>query len=527
MTTNRRPMGFCAVHNPVIVRADGHPSGNDLLRFDSGRRLTFAQALRNILILGQTGSGKTTSVVLPSVRSLLAAGFGGLILDVKGSLRPHVRAIARACGREGDIVEFGSDPSANRTNLFAGLAVHEWVALLETMTMDGLEIDPNAFWSAKGAKMAGEVGRILYGLSRIARRSEFSRMLRPTLRLIHACLTDRRLAAGLLLFAKAEFDDLLKGRDIDSMSAYMVQAERLFGEIEADRFHIMKRRGKKFTDEDEKQQVWVLQRILYRLSQLQATHGLLDRFSCTDRDAVPMDFGRLVYGDNKVVLVHFGMDCGPAGDLLARTIKGMYYQSVMKHGLDLPDDRCMFMIADEFQHLLNVDRESRLNDMDFFGLSREFRNVNVIASQSVASLHAKGERDAVDSLLANCTTKVFMKSSDPRTIDWVRGFREEDAGDMKNLRRGECLLETMDENDDTVSCKDGLNGAYAFAQEGVVPEPERPSVSAEGHFGTPSGLPPAMERKLRELGTVTDEAEKAFPSPRRGAPLRDEERRSA
>lgn len=517
-----RPMGFCAVYDAPRAKGKPYspPSGDELLRFDSGLAISFEQALRNILIIGQTGSGKTTAAILPIIRSLLAGGCGGLVLDVKGSLRALVRAVARACGRENDIVEFGASPTACGTDLLAGLAEHERAALIEEMTMRGLDGDPNAFWSAKGAKMAAEIGRVLHALSRVARRSGFSKSLRATLRLIHACLVDRKLAAGLLLFARAEFEALARNRDVDELPAHLVRAERLLSEIEADRFHVMHRR-KKITDEDDRQLVWVLQRVLYRLSQLQAAHGLLDRFSCTGPDAVPMDLERLAYDANKIVLVHFPIDSGPAGDLLGGTIKGMWYQAVMKRGLELPKDRFTFMIADEFQALLDVDRESRLNDMDFFGLSREFRNINVIATQSVASLRAKGERNGVDSLLANCTTKIFMKSSDPKTIAWASGIRE-DARDMKGLRRGGCLVETMDDSDDTVSTRDGLNGAYAWAREGADPEPARPLRREKNVSATPSGLPPRMERKLRELGTSVVEAEPAKPVRRRGCWDREE-----
>ena len=504
-----RPIGFHVpyhVYHPATRPAPEPAATGGLLSFDSGRTLSFAQGTRNVLVLGQTGSGKTRSAVLPCINNLLRAGFGGLILDVKGNLRGQVRALARACGRENDIIEFGSDDSACRTNLLGGLALHEIVMLMGTIAVDGIPNTENAVWAAKGGSMAGEVARVLYALSRVAPRSEFSRLLRPSLRLIHACLTDKRLAAGLFTFAVAEYGHLVQKLSISRRPDYLLRAERLLTEINANRFHIMKRH-ERTTDTDDQQQNWNLQRIRFRFMQLRETRGLMDRFSCVDRDAVPLDFGKLVFKENKVVLVHFSMDCGVAGDMLARLVKGMYYQAVMRHGLDLPTGSYTFLIADEFQHVMNVNSEHRLNDMDFFGLSREYHNINLIASQSVASLYAKGQSPAVDSLLANCTTKILLKNADPVTARWAGDFRE-DAKEMKALGRGECLIEGMDENDNTVSEQDALNNAYAAAGECLAAAGDCGSVRRRpgrnrGAAGA-SGLPAVMEHRLCELGATNE-----------------------
>lgn len=79
-------MGFCSdlFTPPAPVRTITNPD-ETLIGFDSGRGLSFANATRNIVILGQTGAGKTESAVIPAIRSLLAAGFGGIILDLTSS----------------------------------------------------------------------------------------------------------------------------------------------------------------------------------------------------------------------------------------------------------------------------------------------------------------------------------------------------------------------------------------------------------------------------------------------------------
>ena len=119
------------------------PSGDALFSFDSGRTLSFADGARSIAIVGGTGSGKTTSIILPMIDALMRQGFGGVILDIKGNLGAQTRALAQKCGRQDDVIEFGSSHAAQPTNLLAGLKKHEIADLFQVIALDGVERDPN------------------------------------------------------------------------------------------------------------------------------------------------------------------------------------------------------------------------------------------------------------------------------------------------------------------------------------------------------------------------------------------------
>ena len=121
-------LGFLAsVVKPVAVSQPSTitPSKDALFTFDSGKTLSFSDGARSIAIIGGTGSGKTTSVILPMIDALMRQGFGGVILDIKGNLGAQTRALAQRCGRQADIIEFGSSHTAQPTNLLAGLKKHE------------------------------------------------------------------------------------------------------------------------------------------------------------------------------------------------------------------------------------------------------------------------------------------------------------------------------------------------------------------------------------------------------------------
>ena len=167
------------------------PASDDwLYKFDSGRAITPAQASRGIAVIGATGSGKTRSVVLPLLHRLMLRGSGGLVIDVKGNLGEQTREVAKASGREQDVVEFGTGKRAVTTNLFSGMSNPEISNFFLDVVLNGTDSgDYNSSWHCKGAKMAYDVAIVCRHLSKICRRSAFSRELRPSPRLVYGILT--------------------------------------------------------------------------------------------------------------------------------------------------------------------------------------------------------------------------------------------------------------------------------------------------------------------------------------------------
>ena len=489
-------------------------SDQTLFTFDGGRSLTFAEGVRSTLVLGGTGSGKTTSVILPMLDALLRRGFGGIILDVKGNLGAQTRELAKACGRLDDVVEFGSSSDACATNLLAGMKQHEIADFFQMLAVDGVEHDPNVSWHGKGGSLAADVAQVLSALSQVEPDCHFSRQFAPTLKAVFAALSNQAFAVNLWKFYCQELGEL-RARYYDAhKSEYLMEAEAFYHAVNAECFHVLlpEDRGviRKDTGIVQHQKTWMLQSILKRLKGIQVTHDLMDRFSSLTEDAVPLDFTELVYRQKKIVLVHFAPDCGPTGALLSRCIKERFYQSIFKNGSKLASDQYTFMIGDEFQHILDVNSERPLNDMELFGLSREFRNINIIASQSMASLYAKGGTHAVSSLLGNCMTKIMLQNSDPETLGWVAKVRD-DSANMKNLGRGECLLEGIDQEGRYISTRESVNTAHKAvsrhvqaAQEVVMQKPidqsRRKALIPVGN----SGLPQRVEQcLLQNLNTPT------------------------
>lgn len=455
-----RTIGFLSA--PMAEKTKVHNMGNRLFTFDSGRGITFEEAARSTLVMGGTGSGKTSSLVLPMCRNLIQAGFAGLIIDVKGNLGKQVRCIAKKCGREEDIVEFGSAATACKTNLLDGLRDHETASIFNMLATSGVEADRNIAWHQKGARMAQDVAFVLRSLSMVNPGCHFSRQFRPTLKAVSAILNNKILACNLWNFYVIELKKAQVVHRRKGYPPYLQEAKNFAQEISAQSFHIFKNPAKdastRSKENSEEQQTWMLQRITGQFKNLNTTHGLLDRFSSLDGDAVPINFYDLVYRRKKIVLVHFSPDCGPSANILARIIKERFYMALFEKGLS--QSTYTFMINDEFQNTINVSASNRFSDTELFSVSREFRNINVIATQSVASLYAKGNPHSVTSLLANCTNKILLQTRDPQTIKWAEEFLDYQLPSIGELRRGECLVDMTNAQGEVVSEQDRVQNAY-------------------------------------------------------------------
>ncbi len=501
-------MGFCSYLYAQPVQSDTVDCSTDaLLRFDSGRNLSFANATRNIAVLGQTGAGKTESAVIPAIRSLLAAGFGGIILDVKGNLRNAVRACAIACGRDHDIIEIGSASSAAPVNILQGVKPHVREELFMTLTNHGVDSSTNHhYWTDKGGKAAADIAYVAESIARISPHCHFSRQFTPTLQLVDAALCNFSLARGLYAYFKFELN-VIKNQYKNKMPQFLVDAEHFCNSVETDSFHIFgsaEGKNKGYTSDYDSQITWRLNNLVLRLAQLKNTHNIMHKFSANNDDVTPLDFRQLIYKQMKIVLVHFSIDCALAGELISKIIKERYYQSVMQNGLNLPEGEYTFMVGDEFQEIVDVNPNLRLNDKAFFGMSRQFHNINMIATQSVASLYDKGAKPAIGALLANCTHKILLQSSDPITMNWASGFRS-DAGTLRTLKRGQCLVESLNEDGTVISNTDGLNTAYDSVKDILQQvKNDRTQRWEKNHEEMPyavgpSGMPYVIERTLIEI----------------------------
>lgn len=419
-----RSMGFLAERTPRARTVSRSRPSADLLQFDGGETVSFADAAHNTLVLGTTGSGKTSCVVLPAAERLFAAGFGGLIIDIKGNMAAQVRALAARHGREKDVVEFGDGPRARRINLLAGVTPLWRNELLEQLFLHYLPPqDHNLSFHLRGLRCLSDAVELLERMA-ACRRRPFS------LRLLARLLNDHLYAHE---FYRTFLDYHYDADNIEEMD--MVRR------INGDRFHFLTANRELIDNVEWQEQVNFRLGALRTGFQLFCQSGDLEAhfFAPVGEN---LDIARRVYLRKNIVVLRLSASCGESGVALARILLREYYAAVMANGLALPEGQYTFCLMDEAQNFLCVNREDRYNDNAFLAVAREFRNISLMGAQSVAALVARTrDREAVEAMLGNFNVRVFLYSDDPLT---ARLADIHDDLPLTRLESGQSLLVKYD-----------------------------------------------------------------------------------
>ncbi|MCL2123015.1 MAG: type IV secretory system conjugative DNA transfer family protein [Desulfovibrionaceae bacterium] len=393
-----------------------------LLRFDSNNGISFEDARHHILVMGTTGSGKTASVVLPALFRLIEAGHSGVVIDVKGNLREQAHAFARQCGRAGDLIEFGSAPSATPLNLLCGMSMSVVRDLLQTLTMSHFQgASGNKDFHMKGVHQAGDCVQLLRYLTAL------DEAFGPTLSMVAAMVNDYTLSNGLFkLFKNAVFD-----KDNAEQRMFLQR-------VTSNEHHIFNYDAQKV----EKSKNTYLEQITYNMMGIRTaltdfleTPGIARGFAAQGRYGMDM---RGLLEQNKLVLLRFAPDTGPVGASLARMLLREYYKAVYATGLTMPEGQYSFACLDEFQDFAELGA-GRFSDSNFIAQAREFHAIFLASTQSMAALANRGNSlAAVHSFVSNCNARVLFYSDDPLTQSMAAQYDE--SMRLNALRSGEAFV---------------------------------------------------------------------------------------
>jgi len=367
---------------------------------DSDNVVTFEDARHHMLVFGTTGSGKTTGVVHPASRQLIMAGYCGLIIDVKGNMREGVRALAKNCGREDDLIEFGSDPDATALNLLSGMRMHAVRELLTSLTMQSFQGEShNKDFHILGVQQACDFVQLLRYWE--AKDAAYA----TTLKRVAEMLDDHASSAKLFRTFR---DCIYDPQD--------VKQRQFTQRVQSDEFHVLA-----FDPEKIEKSSNYLEQITYRVKAVRTaltafldTPGVDTGFATQGAPGLDM---RGLLQQNKITLLRFGPDTGPVGAGLARFVLEEYYKTVYATGLGMAEGQFSFVVIDEFQEVADLSR-NKFSDAKFIAQAREFHAIFMAATQSMAALASQGSSmAAVESFVSNCNTRVLFYSDDPYTQD--------------------------------------------------------------------------------------------------------------
>ncbi|WP_031386808.1 type IV secretion system DNA-binding domain-containing protein [Desulfonatronum thiodismutans] len=410
--------------NMIGHRHHASPMPTPLFRFDSDRVISMAEAGHNVIILGGTGRGKTTGLVTPMLSRLIQAGYGGLIIDVKNTFASDLRKLARSCGRGDDIVEIGTHPEAVPVNIIAGYGFQELSMMMESILMHGLEHTKNVDWLYKGVRLVTDCLYLLRLLE-----PENPPAWTPTLALLSKMIADLALARDVWKYWLVNARPSVEGKEFQA-------------KIESDAFHIFrvqKDQGTRLSGEYDQQLTWQLSNARKVLNAFEHA-PLSEKLSAAG--GLALDLRKLILDQAKIVLIRFSSSSGAPGKTIARMLKERFYSAVYTRYDYSPagsDARPVFTIMDEFQDILNLDEQSSLDDFSWFSKAREFKVINVAATQAMSSLYRNGLEHRTRAMLSNFGAKIILQTDDPATDAWTQTFFEAEKP-VQKLNKAEAIV---------------------------------------------------------------------------------------
>lgn len=395
--------------------------------------VTFEDATRGVIVTGMTGTGKTVSVMEPALKALLDAHCSGVVLTTKDA------DLGLADDYPDQVVVLGGSEMAEPVNLIGNMSLHTLKAFLDGLRMQLNSREP--YWGSRGVVYAQFVVETLRLMGE-----------NPSLATIHDMLVEPALFAE-------KFDPW-----VAKQVALPEQYRTLLDAVLRDPFSLLVVGRSKHTPDDvdprddaPKQYGWQTMHLLPMLQPFAADQRLRKRLC--DPDAPGLDMESLIYEQRKVVLTDIPEHVfGAAGRVVNELLRVAMRNAVLGYERHRHEgygrDRFTFMVIDEFQHHVSLDRNAAarglFDDNAWFDRSREYGHINLVAVQGVSSLAAKvpesESRSALASLLQNLGTTVGFATHDPETVRHLQahvlgaGAQAVHEIVSGHLRRGEALV---------------------------------------------------------------------------------------
>lgn len=383
-------IGFLSRKPEPVVQM---PRDDYIVRFDSGASIGIEDALRHMLVLGMTGTGKTVSFIIPVLYRHMLAGHAGLIIDIKGNMLGKIRGLARAAGRESDVLEFGTAPGSLPLNLVDGMSPARFRDTMRALLDRAINGKSNNMdFHYKAIQIATDAYTMLMWLA------ERDKAYTPTLSLIAEMYGNVQQASRLFAYF-AKLPDLTE------------EQKAFVASVSSNRFHILSQTPEvqnKGGSTHFEQLNYYTQTMDALLREFLSSPGIEEKFC--DKDAPGIDMGE-IFESGKMCVLNFMPETGPVGASLARDIVNAAYKTIYEKGTG---GKVKFICIDEFQEMADLS-DGRYSDASFIALAREFRTSFICATQSASALLSSGFSASVSSFISNLSTKIFFHTDDPAT----------------------------------------------------------------------------------------------------------------
>ena len=373
----------------------------------------------SLIAFGATGSGKTSSVLLPALRRLVDLGHSGLVLDVKGD---YVNYALNFASERATII--GASDKCVPINIIAGMKPEVFRSFLAQIALKA----GDNFWGIGGIRDS----MMLYYYY----RDNFKRYI--SLSDLYGCLVECRKTASNL-------DDFVSNSTILSNDFINIYESAL-----ADPFGLLAMGASKFANPDashrkEEQYAWHTATLLNSLRPF-AENKLIRAKLCEGLSKI--NLATEIYDKKKVIFLDMpNHQYGEAGYTVSKILRERFFNLVFsmtpESRLRLTKDvrHKTFMLVDEYQNFINESSTfTTIDDNTWIDKSRSFGHINIFATQGISSLYAKASKEAVDSILQNIRTKIYLPTDDKPTLDHIEQYTEATEEFLYPKTYGSCFI---------------------------------------------------------------------------------------
>lgn len=381
-----------------------------LLQWSRQDAWTIANAVQGTLCMGETGSGKSSGSGRAISTAFLQAGFGGLVLCVKPDEAATWIDRTRQCGRGDDLilvrpggpwrfnpfaVEAGrSGPGAGHVESLVGLfsSLLEMVQRSSGLGSGGR--DSEGYWIRACLQLLRNFLTLqMLAADEVSVDALYRAIVSAPTSLEQACSQEwKRTSFCYRLLAAADQRAKTETQSRD----FRLTADYILLEFAA------------LSDKTRSVIVSTFTSLIDCLNR-----GVLHELFGTDTTFTPE-----ASLEGKIIICDLPVKTHGVTGLLANSLLKHMWQSHIERRDVAANPRPVFLWMDEAQHFLGS------NDALFLTTARSSRVATVLLTQSLPTLYAafgageKGKAEA-DSLLANCTTKLFHLNICPVTNEWA------------------------------------------------------------------------------------------------------------
>ncbi len=377
-----------------------------LLRFGGRDRFTIRDACEGVQVFGGVGSGKTSGSGSALLRAYLKAGMGGMVCCAKPDEADRIRELAKACGRERDLV-FLDSSGRQRFNFLDYAQATIARGGFDTNLVELLTKVAEATRMQSGQGGGGKEDQYFRDAANelLSHALPFLRVAQGTIRLkdLHRFILEAPTS-----HAEAVDPDFVK-RSFCAQSMLRVAQKAKAGDREAMR--VADEYGGYWTSQfpgiADKQRAAIVSTLTSSIYPFLS--GQLHKLFCTDTTITP-EFARQGI---IIVLDLPARQFGGAG-IVAQHIFKLLWQYCMDGERIRSSTRPVFAWLDEAQFFMNS------HDADHLSVSRQQRVCNVYLTQDMPTYYARiGNENTAEAVLNKFGTRIFHATTDAKTTHYA------------------------------------------------------------------------------------------------------------